>query len=62
MFAILEDNLEILKNEETLNNYNYKCEDDLYGILLKTGQYINATDINYQLMKLLLLFKNIKLT
>ena len=44
MFKVLEMNKENLLKSS--NQYN--CEDDIYKILLKTGQYINAKDIIYQ--------------
>ena len=49
MFKVIElnkDNLVKCQN-------NYICEDDIYGILLKTGLYINAKDIIYLNMKIL---------
>ena len=46
MLKIIENNLEnIMKGTE-----NYECSDDIYGILLKTGQYIQAKDIFYQIL------------
>ena len=52
--------LEILElNKENLVKYQnkYICEDDIYGILLKTGQYIKAKDIIYSKMIIVLLIK-----
>ena len=40
MFKIIETNKQNLVNSNT-----FKCDDDLYGILLKTGKYINAKDM-----------------
>jgi len=44
MLELLESNKENLINLLT----SYTCENDIYGILLKTGKYINAKDIIYQ--------------
>ena len=52
--------LEVLElNKENLVKCQnkYICEDDFYGILLKTGQYINAKDIIDLNMKILFLIK-----
>ena len=36
-------------NEDNLRNSSntFICDNDIYGILLKTGKYINAKDIIY---------------
>ena len=46
MFKVIEINKENIKNDSK----NYKCSDDIYGILLKTGKYFNAKDIIYQII------------
>ena len=51
MIEILENDKENIQNESTI----YNCSDDIYGILLKTGKYINAKDNNHQIMKILFL-------
>ena len=51
MFNILEKNKENLLKSS--NKYN--CENDIYKILLKTGQYIYATDIIYLNIEILFL-------
>ena len=43
MLKILETNKQ---NLEKFSN-KFKIDDDIYGILLKTGKYINAKDIIY---------------
>ena len=43
MLDLLESNMETLQS----TSQNYICEDDIYGILLKTGRYFNAKDIAY---------------
>ena len=53
MFKVLENNKEDLLKSS--NQYN--CEDDIYGLLLKTGKYINAKDIIYLIIKILFLIK-----
>ena len=40
--------LEMNKDNIIKNSNEYICEDDIYGILLKTGKYFNAIDNNYQ--------------
>ena len=50
--------LEVLElNKENLVKCQnkYICEDDIYGILLKTGKYTNAKDMIYLNMKILFL-------
>ena len=49
----------IEKNEENLRNSSktFICDYDIYGILLKTGKYINVIDIIYLKIKILFLFK-----
>ena len=49
MFKVIEINKENIKNDT--RNYNYS--DDIYGILIKTGSYINARDIIYQIVIIL---------
>ena len=46
-------------NEENLRNTSksFICDNDIYGILLKTGKYINAKDIIYLNIIILFLFK-----
>ena len=44
MIKILEDNREKLVGSTNL----YRCENDIYGLLLKTGQFINAKDFYYR--------------
>ena len=51
MFEIIEINEGNLRNSSNAFIYN----NDIYGILLKTGQYINAKDIIYLNMKILFL-------
>ena len=41
MFKVIEKNKENIKNAKR----NYDVSDDIYGILLKTGSYINVKDI-----------------
>ena len=43
MLKIIETNKQNLENSSN----TFKCDDDIYGILLKTGKYINAKDIIY---------------
>ena len=43
MLKVLE-----LNNENLFKHLNeYICEEDIYGILLKTGKWINAIDMIY---------------
>ena len=56
MFKVLENNKEDLLKSS--NQYN--CEDDIYGLLLKTGKYINAKDIIYLNIGILFLIKIIQ--
>ena len=46
-------------NEKNLvsSSNTFICDDDIYGILLKTGQYINAKDILFLNVKILFLIK-----
>ena len=53
MFKVLENNKEDLLKSS--NQYN--CEDDIYKILLETGQFINAIDIIYLNRIILFLIK-----
>ena len=53
MLEILKSNKEYLQN----STKTYKCEEDIYGILLKTGKYFNAKDIFYQNIKIIFLIK-----
>ena len=39
--------LELNKDNLLNGSNNFVCEDDIYGILLKTGLYINAKDFYY---------------
>ena len=55
MLEVLEMNKEKLEKLLT----NYICEDDIYRILLNTGQYFNACDINYHNILILFLLKMI---
>ena len=48
MFQIIENNLENIMN----GTENYDCSDDIYGILLNTGRYINAKDIIFLTVKI----------
>ena len=55
--------LEVLDmNKENLLKYSQKyiCEDNIYRILLKTGKYINASDIIYLNIIILFLIKIIQ--
>ena len=49
MLKIIEKNKKNLVNSSN----EFKC-DDIYGILLKTGKYINAKDIIY--LNIIILF------
>ena len=49
MFKLLDSNIDPSKK--------FECDDNIYKILLKTGKYYNAKDINYQNMILLFLIK-----
>ena len=53
MFKVLELNQESLMKSSS----KYIYEDDIYKILLKTGQYINAKDIIYLIIIILFLIK-----
>ena len=53
MFNIIEKNQQNLLNSSN----TFICDDDIYGILLKTGKYINAKDIIYLNMMVLFLIK-----
>ena len=53
MFKVLEDNKQNIKKA----TQNYKCSNDIYGMLLKTGKFINAKDIIYQIIIILFLIK-----
>ena len=53
MLKVLELNKENLV--KPLNEYN--CKNDIYGVLLKTGKYMNAKDIIYLNIKILFLIK-----
>ena len=55
MLTIIEKNEETLRNSENMFIY----DNDIYGILLKTGKYINAKDIIYLNIIILFLFKSI---
>ena len=53
MSEILEENKEnILKG-----SINFKCANNIYEVLLKTGKYIDAKDIIYQIILQLFLIK-----
>ena len=49
----------IAKNQQNLLNSSiaFICDDDIYGILLKTGKCIKAKDIIYLNIKILFLIK-----
>jgi len=53
MIKVLEKNKENIEKETG----EYKCSDFIYKILLETGQYINAKDIIYQIIKILFLIE-----
>ena len=53
MFEVLEFNKENLVKCQS----NYICEDNVYKILLKTGQYIKAKDIIYLNIIIIFLIK-----
>jgi len=55
MFKTIKMNHECLKNETN----DYQCFDDFYGILLKTGAYINAKDNIYQIIGSLFYIKRL---
>ena len=55
MFKIVKINEEHLRNSSN----TFICDDDIYGILLKTGKYINAADIIYLNMIILFLINGI---
>ena len=52
MFKIIEINEDNLRN----SSKTFTCDDGIYGILLKTGKYINAKDIiSLNILKLFLI-------
>ena len=53
MFNIIEKNQQNLLNSSN----TFICDDDIYGILLKTGKYTKANDIIYLNIIILFLFK-----
>ena len=53
MLKLIETNKQNLENSSN----TFKCDDDIYGILLKTGKYIYAKDIIYLNIILLFLIK-----
>ena len=55
MLKILETNKQNLVNSSN----TFICDNDFYGILLKTGKYINAKDMISLNMILLFLIKKI---
>ena len=52
MLKMIEINKQNLVNSSNI----FICEDNIYGILLKTGKYINAKDIIY--LNILTIFFN----
>ena len=45
------------KRDILMNSPIFECSDDIYGILLKTGQYITTREISYQSLIFELLIK-----
>ena len=53
MLRIIETNKQILLNSSN----TYKYDNDIYGILLKTGKYIYAKEISYSKIRVLFWIK-----
>ena len=51
--------LETIETNKQNSSNTFICDNDIYGILLKTGKYINAKDIIYLNIKILFLIKKI---
>ena len=57
MLKVLESNKKFLKN----SSQSFICEDDIYRILLKTGSYTNAKDINHLNVMIEIILKKFKI-
>ena len=53
MLKLIETNKQNLENSSN----TFICDDDIYGILLKTGKYTNSKDIIYLNIIILFLIK-----